>query len=368
MSKKSKSYGCNLCGYKTSRKYDLKIHKLSKKHITLSNKIQKTTENRSIFRNYENSRSKKLDRNIKSVTCDYCGTTISAKKNLTRHYTVCFQKKIFDKLKDKSTNVGENNDQNNLVNHMFVLTMQAMSKKDDITVKFMEFMKEKDLEIKELKEEMKIMRESRKSKNTIEYDSYRRINTKYVRKNFTNVDNYMDIMDKPLTADEQKIIRNLEPIDACIALINSRCIEDVDPDKRCLHCSDDSRNKFIVYMNGEWKIDKKGKNMLDPVFDKIEPVYWKMHDEFKQKLDIKEKIKSAKRQGLPVSEEDLEKIKNLSCDTMINHAIMKQLGILRKDESCSSILKKIGSKILLSNVGVKNGKCIVYGRDTKQIQ
>lgn len=251
-----KEYYCKYCIYTSKKSSHFKKHISTEKHRKKI--IEYTNNDISNFREVDSIIVPKFPELSKyiTITCMYCKKEISHKKNLTRHYSVCKEKKAYEVTQEKN--------------------------------KLMEKLKEKDKMIDNLLEE--------KDKLEDEYQSFIKeiaisnnkgpkvVNMVYMINNFTNAQDYDEIMEKPLTKQETKRMLKLGPVHGCIDLIKSRCITNIPVDLRSLHCSDASRIKFSYYKNGKWKIDYRADKIIDKMFHHMDKTY---HHDFKGPIEKK---------------------------------------------------------------------------------
>lgn len=350
-------YECRLCNYSTHRFFDFNRHKKSTRHNRLKSKNAISARQKV---------GKNCVEPAERVTCPYCKRVICRKRNLPPHLKVCKVKKNFQDSSEKSYYIDTIKE---LVDNNKELTQLLLSEKD-------ERMKEKDKKIKEYEKMIRsgnLLQLDDKSKQPTE----QKITAKYVKENFTDAYRYDEVMAKSLTPDEIKSINEVGPIMACISLINSRCVENISPDKRPLHCIDNARNRFMVNVAGEWVIDNGGKKILEPIFEKIETIFNKRMKRITKKIKRKQKkrfLKHYEKDNPDVSdesEEDEEEYvsEDLHLEAMMNHEIQMQLGTMRNDKNWTSILTKLRRITLLSNISLKDGVLIVKGSsDTKQIK
>lgn len=137
------------------------------------------------------------------------------------------------------------------------------------------------LEVKQLKDDLNAKTQIINSNNTNNSHNTKKKNSDnksvsfiYIKNNYKDAPVYADIMAKPLTAEERESIRGDDPATACAKLITSRCLTNVDMDKRPFHCLDMARNKFAVRINNnwgvpKWTIDLGGEHILSCGFEKI---------------------------------------------------------------------------------------------------
>ena len=99
------------------------------------------------------------------------------------------------------------------------------------------------------------------------------INMYHIINNFKDAHNFEDLMNAPLTAIEKEYMINNGSILGCYQLLKSRCIDDVDLEKRPFHCLDGSRSKYLLRTNDDWNVDPKGEKILNSGYKKLQDVY-----------------------------------------------------------------------------------------------
>ena len=99
------------------------------------------------------------------------------------------------------------------------------------------------------------------------------INMYHIINNFKEAHNFEDLMNAPLTTIEKEYIIKNGSILGCYQLLKSRCIDDVDLEKRPFHCLDGSRSKYLLRTNDDWNVDTKGEKILNCSYKKLKDVY-----------------------------------------------------------------------------------------------
>lgn len=379
-----KKHCCKTCNYSTDRLYDYKKHIGSKLHNRKINNFKQNLA-QSVVNDERKRHTNEYKGSKEKVSCEHCGKILSRKFSLKRHYKSCFLKKKVD----EKANLLVKNEQNNVVAEL----IQLLQKKDEHTAN------ERDLAAKERdkkdvllakaygkinKMNKKLLEEQKEIKKLLNRaiginDNFphskmienRPITAKHVRDNFSDAYHYDKVMARPLNEEEEKMLRTYGPIKGCTKLIQQRCIDGVRPDKRCLHCIDSSRSKFIINVNGKWVTDTDGDKILSPLINKIESVFNKMTDKMIARINKKIKSRYIKEYKKDREKETNAEIKensnDLHYDALLNHEIQAQLGTIRDGKNWKCILKKISRTTLLSNVRFKDNQYSSIGEDTKQI-
>lgn len=371
--KKEMRYKCIVCDFYTNRKFDMRRHIELPKHKRKIKNASKKVPLMGLFEGPNGSWLGIMDKKVnnstntftKKVSCEHCGKTICRKKNLKRHYKTCGGIKKSQELSTVKYLLQEMEKKNEKENKQNILII-------DLVQQVMKDSNQKGEMCEKMIETMNDMKEHFKTGKTIGFrgstDACKPVTTKYAKENFFPPYSYDQLISKPLTEEEKEYMRTFGPKKACISLITNRCVKDVDPDKRSFHCTDGSRTKFLLYKNGEWTIDNDGKDILTPVFEKIKPEYEKINREHYEKMKKLQRLKAARRNGEYVSEEEFKSVENIQADSIIYANMMNELSKIGKSQDRNNILKEIINKTLLTNIGVKDGKCIVYGQDTKQLE
>lgn len=266
-------YDCKICEYTTSRKYDYTRHIKSKKHIKIYKYLSKSKHKDSLNGSKDSLNESKeyniCPTNIVETTkCIYCNKNIIYKKNINRHYSRC-QRKIGIEY--------------------------SLKKEQDI-------IKEKDNIIETLQQEkkqaeedlMNLMRDVVKSKATITINNNtiknkndnnnHTINMLYIMKNYNDVEDYDTIMNEPASKEEKQRLLTLGADYAVEDLLKTRCITNIPANKRPIHCVDVSRDKFVVRRNNRWKIDNRGKMIMEGTFPIIREIF--LQDSGKEICDM----------------------------------------------------------------------------------
>lgn len=278
----SDCYYCNICQYSTVYSSNYKKHLETKSHI--KNKEYFDLLGHSL--NIDIS----LHTNDNNFYCRYCKKTIS-RRNKSSHLKICKElKKELDSAKDKKLL-----EQTEFIKSLTVQSIIANKDYELRLVKKDNIIKDKELEtlkqqliISELKKELEykstnqtsIVNNSNNSNNSHnkKNSDNKTISFVYIKNNYTEAPVYTDVMKPALTASEKKALEGIDPTTACAKLLISRCITDIDMDKRPIHCLDMSRNKFAVRIYNKWgvpkwKIDHGGENILNCAFAKMRSAY-----------------------------------------------------------------------------------------------
>ena len=89
------------------------------------------------------------------------------------------------------------------------------------------------------------------------------INYNFIQKNYTKAYDFVECINQELSEKTKKEICKLYAVNASAKIIKTTCIDNINIDKRPIHCLDKSRNKYIYRDNGEWNYDIGGNYILD---------------------------------------------------------------------------------------------------------
>ena len=263
-------YICEKCSYGTNRKYNYNKHIDTQKHKdkiatfdnvesvksnTIKSNYDKNEEN--VVKTEENMvrcgemkhfdyKSKSYNNDNKKFLCKYCNK-FKAKSNRARHYKLCKAK-----IEHEQT-------QKNLIK----LLKEENKKKDEYITNLIKTLVGKN------NGDTNITNNT--TNNTTINDHS--LNMFYVINNFKEAHNFEDLMDAPLTMAEKEYIINNGSIVGCYKLLKSRCIDDLDLDKRPFHCLDGSRSKYLLRTKDDWSVDQKGEKILNTGYSKMKDVY-----------------------------------------------------------------------------------------------
>lgn len=369
-----KKYECKVCKFSTDNHYDFNIHLKRKKHLKNIGAIMGDIKGNGtkIIKKGGTKKSQSGKKSQGAIDCEYCGKQICRKSNLPRHYKSCKKKNNNNKKRSVKSYTKQE------------LYIKMLENERENAKKLLE---EKDKRIEEYQKFQKqsmITYDNKKTMN--DQNAPKKITIDYVRKHFTKAHTYNDLMNKPLTEKEKEELSSYGPFNACICLIDQRCIEGLDVDKRPFHCVDFARNKFAVHTDDGWMEDQNGKQVISGTFDKLNELYDKSEEIIRQ---IRRKKKKKKRElddtqdifdGMTEKEYVEEYGEDqflLFCCTesdesneegdyvtiqdkiLANHNTQMQLVFVQNSKNWSKILKKIRGKTLLSNILIKDNKLIM---------
>ena len=103
--------------------------------------------------------------------------------------------------------------------------------------------------------------------NNTNYNMY------YIINNYKDAENIEDVLAPPLTQEELDYIEQNGSLLGSYNLIKGRCITDKEVSKRPVHCTDSSRNKYLLRYKNEWIIDAKADKLLTMTFNKMKDAY-----------------------------------------------------------------------------------------------
>ncbi len=266
-----KKYFCKLCNYETDIHCNYQKHIKTKKHKN-KEKVKFQIQVSDSGDSFSEIGDQFSDFGDNSIKCEYCNRKINFKKNLHRHLKSCKEKIKYDiEVQKKELELAK------LTLEQEKLAIQKKQREMEENQRKMEEEKNNILEEKnEMLEKfnnylLKLWEEQTKQpivnniQNNIKIDS---LNITYIKKNFLDAYNYEDLMDPLLTNNEIKLIEN-SPINGCYELVKSRCIDNIELEKRPIHCVDAARKKYALRTNDEWTLDYNGNKILNGVDNKI---------------------------------------------------------------------------------------------------
>lgn len=129
---------------------------------------------------------------------------------------------------------------------------------------------DKDSMIKQLQEEKNslqkeynefVLEMARKNSNNITNNT---LNMYYILNNFNDAHNLEEEIEY-ITEEDASV--------GCQRLITSRCVDNINVEKRPFHCTDVSRSKYLVRTKNEWCTDYKCSKVMDKVRPIIQELY-----------------------------------------------------------------------------------------------
>ena len=267
-----KKYICRVCNYKTDRYSDYSRHNKTKKHIKLCKSIDE------IQQEIEPDDTQVEESN--TLVCEFCNKEISNSRNIKRHYNTCRDKIKYDVEQEKNKIIDDLIRKNKLQEEKIKDNMKIKDEFNELEQEYIDLLKK--LAAKGVDNCTTIINNC--TKNTA--------NMYYIINNFNDAINYEDIMASPLTDDEIKNIR-ADPTIGCVDLIKGRCIDNTDLNKRSLHCTDESRDKFLLRHNNSWMIDKKASAILEKAFNKVDEIMFENYS-YKNITDTDKYVKNMK--------------------------------------------------------------------------
>jgi hypothetical protein len=243
------NYNCKKCNYDTKNKYDFNKHCKTKKHV-------KNIDYPKSDSDYPKSDSK-MSQNNSLPTCEFCKKQFTFDNNKIRHYKRCKIKKQKDQ---------ESKD---------VIIEKLKKKLEKNEEHFEQRMNDMEKEIFDLMKKMVANNGNggNCNNNTIKNNNNTSHNMYYVINNFKDAENIEDLLKAPLSKKELDYIHKNGSILGSYNLIKERCITDKEISKRPVHCTDLSRDKYLLRYNNEWIIDLKANKLLSITFDKMKDAY-----------------------------------------------------------------------------------------------
>jgi hypothetical protein len=347
-------YNCIPCEYKTNLNNNYNKHIRTNKHINLVKicQINLSSNGKKLSSNGKNLSSNGKKSNV--FCCKFCNKSLSSNRRLNTHYGVCIQKKITENDKIVQTiNIEKENIQKKTEKKLLEKE-DIIKKKEDIIKEKEDIIKQKELSEKGIEEMFKkyIMDTSStinkliSQQTTVKVDNnVSNMNIFYIANNFDDALNYEDVMGEKLTKSEVKDILDNGPTVGCYNLIRNRCIINLSKNKRPIHCTDFSRDKYVVRSNDVWVPDWSAVKILAEAFKPVREVMYTENN--RKDINIHKLVKN---QGLL-----------LEMDTTGGKKIMKHLGkeILIKNktyEKNNNIFNKKKNKSVIKKIKNKNFK------------
>ena len=191
--------------------------------------------------------SKQNAKICKPCICEFCGILLSTVRNRSRHHSIC-------KIKQHK----EENIKDKLLNEKEKEIKELKNELRDLEKDFLKFAKE------QINSNKSVINNT--NNGTIDNRQY---NMYYVINNYKDAHNIEDLLNSPLTEEEKKYILDNGSILGCYKLLQSRCIDDIEIDKRPFHCIDISRCKYLLRSKNDWDVDQCGESILTYGCNKI---------------------------------------------------------------------------------------------------
>lgn len=259
----AEEYKCKACNYKTSDKSNFIKHTQTDKHQRAINDKEDVTPKR---------QAKKY-----TLYCQYCNVKVSYKHHLSRHYKVCKVKERYDKEQIKDDIIKKLiDDKKEIAKQKEEIAKQNQmltDSKKELEADYLEYVKSVNADYMEIAKQSISNQSGPTHNQTVNIAGDVNINIAFVRKNFNNVENYIDIMSKELNEDEIKLILSMEPTQGCYKLIHNRCVKNVAAENRSIHCTDLARNKYLIRADNTWDVDYGGNKILQPPSRMVQQVY-----------------------------------------------------------------------------------------------
>lgn len=225
--------------------------------------------------------------NKKDFKCDNCQYTTNHKQNFTRHMVSCNNKK------------------------MRMLEKHIQTQEREI----------QQLKINQTEQKKEIAKNNNKKKCSI-------INNNYIIANFNNALNIEDcIAPENITDEMLNKCKKLPMKDGTLYILDNLC--NIDPNIRPFHCTDISRNNYLVRSENNWTIDNGGEKIKDNMKPVVESVYKEVH-----------------RESLTIQDRD-EKLRRLEL-------MAKELLDDNINKSCKDALKQSSGKYAVKNLPSDN--------------
>jgi hypothetical protein len=281
-----KKYNCKLCLYDTDVNCNYEKHLLSKKHIVRKNAVPIITK----LSQKKPSISQKKP--IKKNTCEYCGKNLSKSTHIVRHYKACKEKDKYELLlreRERTSSASKEALDTLLSQEQKQKTIDEKLKETEL-----QLIKEKKEKLKFEEQTNKLLQENKELTN--DYNAFLKLvaekgldkptitnnnnicNIYYILNNCKDASNYDELMSNPLSVDEINSLQNNSAIVGPYELLNNRCIENIEFEKRSIHLVDQSRDKYCVKMDDDWQIDIHGDIIKNELEKLVIPVYLNRQD------------------------------------------------------------------------------------------
>ena len=238
------NYICKVCKYSTEKKSNYNRHLNSKKHINLQKTFNNMPKSAYPIPNLAEPIPKlaKKKELLNNFSCKYCGGNF-ARVNRSRHYSRCKVKQNIEtiKLQKKIEKLEEEN-------------KQQAEEIRELEKGFIEFMKNNKTTM---------------INNTVNNNDNRQYNMFYIINNYKDAHNIEDLINTPLTDKEKKYIIDNGSTLGCYYILKSRCIDEIDVDKRPFYCIDTSRCKYLLRRKNEWNVDQQGETIITMGCNKV---------------------------------------------------------------------------------------------------
>jgi len=258
-----KKHQCICCNYETDKLSNYKKHLQTRKHKSnmTSNYSSRKDECRL---KKDDCRPRKDEKYSKDgFKCEFCLKWMKDKSNKARHYKLCKEKKQKEEHEAKMSKEKELKMINNKLEKEKLELLEKVKmleqQKEHIKDEYMTFLK-------------KVGEKSLEKMGTQNIQNIS-CNIYYIMNNCKNAYDYEELMDPELTESEIESLTNSTAVNGCFNLLNNRCIEGIEFHKRPIHLLDGARKKYYVKTKGEWKVDKKGEEILNVITQKVKNIY-----------------------------------------------------------------------------------------------
>ena len=196
--------------------------------------------------------------------CKYCGKSLCNRKSLKRHFKTC-KEKAKDDIQQH-----EQNEKKKLLQNLKLKESVLEAKEQEI--KELRKIKEEKEKIEE--EYFKFMKQvALKGSTNITYNDNKQKNMYFIMNNYKSAYDFKELMDPEISAAETRSIKRKGPTNGSYYLLSKRCITDIDVENRPFHCVDNSRNKYLLYTENDWKIDPNANKIIQTAVDKVSKLY-----------------------------------------------------------------------------------------------
>lgn len=276
-------YVCTPCSFKSNGKSDYTRHCKTKKH-------EKNDSKKESVNSKKESVDSKKESNKRIYACEYCNKKLNKSCNLSRHYKSCANKLIYEKEKIL---LSEKEELEQLLTKTKRKLEKQYSKKQEIERKYAN-LNESKLEI-ESNYHTLLKTLSETHINNINHGTVN--NTTKIKhmyniiNNYTNALNFDECISTPITSEEYMQLQDLTPVNMYTKFIENRCINDIEEDKRPIHCTDVSRKKYTYFNNG-WNEDTNAEYISEKAKQNLNT---HLSNEAKNTIDSNKKIAICKK-------------------------------------------------------------------------
>lgn len=124
--------------------------------------------------------------------------------------------------------------------------------------------------------------------NNSKYKTTRTLKSRFIINNFKNTTNIKDLFNTPTSNTEEKYFFDHGPIKGFEKYFYGRCVNNIEPSKRSIYCTDYSKKKTLIKINDKWEVDIGCKIIIDIIKNNINAIINKYLSDNKDNKDNKE--------------------------------------------------------------------------------